>query len=241
MSHVIDDLELFAVGALPEPERAAVAAHVDACESCRAAAVEVADVVALLPESVPLREPPPGLRERILAAARADAPAPRRSWLPRLVPDLRLVAVAAGLVLLLGIDANESMRLQTVQAERSEYEQIALDFAHGGRTWYMAGVEQWKGMGGNLVQPASGAPAFVLFHGLQGVPTGQVYAVWLISPDGRWVRGTSFRPDGRELQRVAVGLDLAGSDRCAVTIEGSESGRREGPIVMQSRIAPPAP
>jgi hypothetical protein len=55
------------------------------------------------------------------------------------------------------------------------------------------------------------------------------------------VRGTSFRADGRELQLVTVGQELAGFERCAVTIEQGASGKREGPIVMQSRIAPPAP
>lgn len=240
MGHVTDDLELYAVGALPPPEGEAIAAHLAACEACRDAADDLADVVALLPDAVPLREPPAGLRARLIEAARAETPRPR--WRrPRLAPDLRLVAVGAAVFLLVGVDASETMRLRTVQAERDEYADVALSFAHGGRTWYMAGVDQWKGMGGNLVQPSSGDPAFVLFHGLQALPSGQTYTLWLISPEGKWKRGTSFSADGRQLQRVAVGLDLAGWERCAVTVEGSPEGRREGPIVMQSRIAPPGP
>jgi hypothetical protein len=103
----------------------------------------------------------------------------------------------------------------------------------------MAGVDQWKGTGGNLMQPATGQPAFVVFHDLRGLDQGQVYSLWLIAPDGKWVRGTNFRPGGDRLQSVVVGQDLGGFERCAVTVETSTSGKRAGPIVMQSRIAPP--
>lgn len=242
MSHVLDDLELYALGALPADQAEAVARHLGSCSPCRAAASELADVVALLPDAVPLREPPAALKARILAAAEADAPPARRSFrLPWALPDMRLVAVAASVVLLVGFGADQTLRLRALQAERDQYELTAMDFARGGRTWYMAGVEQWRGMGGNLMQPGSGDPAFVLFHDLRPLSEGQLYTVWLIAPDGKWVRGTSFRPDGRELQLVSVGQELAGFERCAVTVETSASGKREGPIVMQSRIVPSAP
>lgn len=239
MTHVREDLELYAVGALPASESAAVAAHLAECPACRSAAEDIAEIVTLLPDAVPLREPPARLRTRILEAARAERAPARRPWLTRILPGLALAGVALAVVALVGVDANQALALRTVAAERAEYERIALDFAHGGRSWYMAGVAEWKGMGGNLVQPASGDPAFVLFHGLRELPDGQRYTVWLISPDGRWVRGANFRADGRALQRVSVGLDLVGSDRCAVTVEAATDGRREGPVVMQSRISPP--
>jgi hypothetical protein len=254
MTHVLDDLELYALGALPEDHAERVAGHLEDCSSCRTAAAELAEIVARLPDAIPQREPPVDLKARILGAARVEAP-PRRRWrLLRAVPDLRTLAIAAALVLLLGVDVAQTRSVQALQAERAaleteraslaadrdEYELMAENFAHGGRSWYMAGIGEWKGMGGNLVQPASGAPAFVLFHDLRGLPDGQLYSLWLISPDGKWIRGTTFRPDGRELQPVMVGQDLVGYERCAVTIETGSAGKREGPIVMQSRIAPPS-
>ncbi len=253
MTHVTDDLELYALGALPEDRASEVARHLSACPACRTAAAELADLVGLLPDAIPLRQPPAQLKTRILAAAGAR-PA-RGAWrFPFTVPGARALAVAAALVVLLGVDVAQTRQMQAIQSDRAaiqadraaiqtdrdEYEAMAENFAHGGRTWYMAGIApDWKGMGGNLVQPASGDPAFVLFHDLRGLPDGQVYALWLISPDGKWIRGTSFRPDGRELQPVTLGQDLAGYERCAVTIESGAAAKREGPIVMQSRIAPP--
>jgi hypothetical protein len=241
MSHVLDDLELYAVGALPAERREAIAGHLRGCAPCRVAAGELSEVVASLADAVPPREPPARLKERILAAASSDPrPVLPAFRVPRVGFDLRVVAMAAAVVLLLGVDANQTLRLQAVQAERDDYEWVAAMVAQGGRTWYMAGVEQWKGTGGNLMQPASGQPAFVVFHDLRRLEPSQVYALWLIAPDGKWVRGTNFRPGEERIQTVQVGQDLGGFERCAVTVETTASGKREGPIVMQSRIAPPA-
>jgi hypothetical protein len=240
MSHVLDDLELYAVGALPAERAAEIAAHLRGCASCRAVEIDLAEVVASLADAVPPREPPARLKQRILAAASAEPrPVLPAFRVPRVRFDLRLVAMAAAVVLLLGVDANQTQRLEAAQVERDEYQRVLATVAQGGRTWYMAGVDQWKGMGGNLMQPASGQPAFVVFHDLRQLDQGRVYALWLIAPDGKWVRGTNFRPGDERVQTVQVGQDLGGYERCAVTVETSTSGKREGPIVMQSRIAPP--
>lgn len=237
MNHVTDDLELYAVGALPEARAGEIAVHLRSCVPCREALAEIEEVVASLADAVPPREPPAGLKARVLATAAQDERAPRVVRFPRIALDRRLLAAAAAFVIVLGLGA-ETMRLRTVEAEKAEYQAIAAKFAGGGRTWYMAGVEEWRGMGGNLMQPASGQSAFVVFHDLRELAPGQTYTLWLIAPDGKWVRGTSFRPDGRDLQLVEVGQELAGFSQCAVTVERSASGKREGPLVMQSRIVP---
>lgn len=239
MTHVIDDLELYALGALIPNEEERVARHLATCPVCRAAATDVADVVALLPEAIPLREPPPALKVRILEAARAEGASRRSFALPWRLPTLRFAAVAVALLFLLGVDAAQTLQLRSLQDERNEYLAVAEDFAHGGRTWYMAGIDDWRGAGGNLVQPANGDGAFVLFHGLRDLPSGQTYALWMIDASGKWVRGSNFRSDARGLQVVNVGLDLRGFERCAVTVETRDTGTPEGPVVMQSsKIVP---
>lgn len=241
MSHVTDDLELYATGALPRERAAAVDAHIERCAECRAAAAEIDEVVALLADAVPPRDPPADLRDRILAAARADvAREPARSWLDAFRVRLSGIAmpVAVGLVLLLG--ASTAMRVADSQSKVALYEAQLERISHADRSWYMAGVEPWTGMGGTLVVQSNDSRPFVLFHDLRPLPEGQMYAVWLIEPGGGWTRGTNFRSDGNEYQLVDVGRELAGFDQCAVTIEASETGKRQGPIVMQSRIAPPS-
>jgi len=73
--HVTDDLELYAVGALRPREAERVGAHLAECPVCREELAEIATAVNALPDMVLLREPPAGLKERILSAAAADVPA----------------------------------------------------------------------------------------------------------------------------------------------------------------------
>ncbi|MGH2378814.1 MAG: anti-sigma factor domain-containing protein [Candidatus Limnocylindria bacterium] len=241
MSHVLDDLELHATGALPPDLSAGVAAHLERCAECRVAAAEIAEIVGLLADAVPPREPPADLRQRILVAARAEvAPTPRRSFADLFRARLTGLAMPAaiGLVLLLG--ANTAMRIQESQGQLALYEAQLARISHADRSWYMAGVEPWTGTGGTLVVQSNDSRPFVLFHDLRPLPEGQLYTVWLIEPDGGWTRGTSFGADGNKYQLVDVGHELAGFEQCAVTVEASETGKRQGPIVMQSRIAPPS-
>lgn len=235
MSHVIEDLELYAIGALPAREAEAVSRHLLTCTSCREAAAEMAEVVAQLPEAIPLREPRPELKVRILEAAHADRSA-KRPWLPPSWPlrRLGLAALALAVVALLAVDVEQARTVGDLRAELAGYDILAAGLAHGGRSWYMAGVDQWRDTGGNLVQPADSDTAIVLFHDLRALPADQVYAVWLISTDGKWVRAANVHPTGEQIQVVTLAMDERGYDWCAVTLETSAIGRHAGPTVMAS-------
>ena len=246
--HVTDDLELYAVGALRPAEADRVGAHLGACPACRAELAEIATVVNALPDMVPLREPPAGLKARILSAAAPGAAAgpaavraratpwpfrPARGW-------LGVGALAAAVVLLVALDLNSLRELRAAEAERGRYALIMEKVSHGGRNWYMGGMDQWQGSGGTLYAP--GKPelsAFVVFHDLRPLTGGAIYAVWLVDTDGHWVRGANFAPDGQVIQSVDLTVPVDSFAQCAVTIEMQTAGKRSGPVVMQSRIAPP--
>ena len=96
-----DDLVAYSVGALDPHEEQAVAEHVAACERCESELAHLAPAVGVLAESVEQVQPPPELRERLMATVRAEAApaettvaAPRRSRF-----DLRSLFIrpAAGL------------------------------------------------------------------------------------------------------------------------------------------------
>jgi hypothetical protein len=252
MNHVTDELELYSLGALTPADRARVASHLVECPACREQARAIDEVVQELPETLPSREAPGRLRERILASARADL-APRRArardtaWVARLVrPGLAVAAalwIAVGAAALVGENQRLSNEVRVAATERDAAERIVEGIREGGRWWYMGGTNEWSGMGGTLIAPrAEGRPPFVVFHDLKPLAEPkQWYTIWLVSSDNTWVRGANFRPDGKGVQAVDITPAIAGFDRCAVTVEDSAWGRRAGPIVMESRIVPPTP
>ena len=151
-----------------------------------------------------------------------------------------LGALAAAALLFLVLDLNSLRELRAAQAERAEYALIAEKVSHGGRSWYMVGLDQWQGAGGTLIAPAKpDLSPFVVFHDLRPLSGGAMYAIWLVDADGHWVRGASFVPDGHTVQSVDLTVPVDSYAQCAVTIEMSGEGKRTGPLVMQSRIAPP--
>jgi anti-sigma-K factor RskA/putative zinc finger protein len=239
--HVLDDLEAYALGALDQADAERVAAHLAGCVSCRAEAASLAEVVGALPDSVTLREPRPNLRERVLAAARNGARAPESA---RSLGRVRVwpIAVAglASIVIVLGAaDVAAYRQLTTLSAERDNYSLVVQSFRQGGRVWYMAGSNDFAGSGGTLVDPrADGKQPFVLFHDLPQIAPGKVLTVWLVSPDSTWARAATFTPDGHDVQAVPITTEVAGFDRCAVTLDDSPWGKH-GTVVMESRIAPP--
>jgi len=251
MIHVTDELELYALGALAPIDSARVAAHLSECPACREQARAIDEVVQELPETLPDRDAPGVLRERILATAKADLSAdrdPRRgtAWVARLLrPGLALAAamwIAVGAAAVVNENLALSNQLKVVAAERASYESIVEGIRQGGRWWYMAGKDEWTGSGGTLIAPrVEGRPPFVVFHDLKRLPQTQMYTIWFVSADNTWVRGANFRTDGKDVQAVDISAAIAGFDRCAVTIEDSAWGRRAGPVVMESKIVPPAP
>jgi hypothetical protein len=252
MNHVTDELELYSLGALPPVERARVAAHLVECPACREQARAIDEVVQELPETIPHREAPARLRERILASARADlaavrAPGRNTPWVARVIrPALGLAAalwLAVGAAAIAGDYVTKSNEIAVLERERASLARIVEGIREGGRWWYMDGKDEWSGMGGTLIAPrAEGRPPFVVFHDVKALDDPkQLYTIWLVSSDNTWVRGATFRPDGKDVQAVDVTAAIAGFDRCAVTVENSAWGRRAGPIVMESRIVPPTP
>jgi anti-sigma-K factor RskA len=76
----------FVLGALDADEVAAVRAHLASCPDAHDELTELAEVVPVLGESVPMVEPPAALKDRIMAAAAADLEERRGAAAPTAAP-----------------------------------------------------------------------------------------------------------------------------------------------------------
>ncbi len=105
----------YALGALAPEERSAFEAHLAGCVACRAEVRSFVEVAGLLAHGVPAAEPPPALRDRVMAEAKRVRPivAGRRS------PAGGWLAAAAAVIVAVGAGVHAwrlSSRVSTLEA-----------------------------------------------------------------------------------------------------------------------------
>jgi anti-sigma-K factor RskA len=218
-----EDLAAYAIGGLEGREERAVHKHIDRCEECAAVLAErYAPAVAVLAESVEQVEPPPELRQSLMATvhreAEEGAPAPehpRRSrweaFLLRPATGLALIAlVGAGVV---GYVVAEGGDAQTQTVELSNTESAAsgtLVVDHESATLHMKGMHQ--------------------------LGRGDVYQVWVADSTG--VKpSASFVPGADGTATAAVPEAVGQVDRVMIT-EEPMAGRQtpSGQTVFDARL-----
>ncbi|EXG79829.1 anti-sigma factor [Cryptosporangium arvum] len=218
----------YALDALDDIERAAVERHLRTCPTCAVEVAEFAEAAARL-GGASEAAPPPELRNRVLAAARATRQTPSRVAGLRPPRGRRLAAVAAAVAVLAGAVGTtwwvqetrvgderarvvaaqqESARVRAVLAAPDATLRVSSDVPSGRFT---------------AVYSASQEAAVLTFGGLGDVPSGKTYQLWRIS--GEVPRNLSvLPPDARGGSRVVE--DLAPGDKLAVSVE-NEGGAQQ--------------
>jgi anti-sigma factor RsiW len=215
-----DDLVAYSIGALEPDEERSVVAHLPGCARCTRELRALAPAVAVLGESVEQFEPPPELRERVLATVREEAerpdakPASERRGLSRLV-----LRPAAGLA--------------------------ALAVVGAGVTGYL--IRDEEGDGGSDTVPISAGEisgslevsadsAMLEVRGMPQLAGRAVYQVW-VEEDGMVRPGSSFVPGPDGTATASVPEPLDSGDRVMVTREpGPGRTTPSGPPLLSTRI-----
>jgi anti-sigma-K factor RskA len=169
------DLVAYLLGSLEDDERAAVEQHLEGCEACREELRWLQPAVDLLPESVAQVEPPPQLRERLLAEVSADPdaaparhaperkPAGRGLWrgfLLRPATGFAVLALAAAAVIGYTLnDGGSGPQTTTVRAQGAGSLRATLE--------------------------RSGDSGTLKLTGLAQAPSARVYQAWVQEPGGR--------------------------------------------------------
>ena len=219
-----DDLVGYSLGALEADEERTIEAHLPDCERCTRELRALAPAVAVLGESVEQLEPPPELRERLLAtvhdeAERGAAPSPAggERRLTRLI-----MRPAAGLAALALVGAGVAG-----YAIRDEEENA------GGPETFPASEAQ--GAAGGSLEVSSDS-AMLEVHGMPQLAKGDVYQVWVA--EGSAVRpASSFVPDRAGDATAAVPEPLKTGDKVMVTREpGPDRTTPTLPAVLSARV-----
>ena len=229
----------YALDALDADERSAYEAHLAGCEQCRQELSSFWETTEALAVAASGPAPSPGLRERILADVRAEAPQavvalePRRRR--RAVPVLAAAAaIAAVVALALGLRAADlSGELDDTRAALEQVQSSAEVLADPGAQSVALQAGE-----GRLVVDADGRAVLVL-DGLEPAPAGKTYEMWVV-PGGNIEQanpaGLFPGSDGREI--VPVDGTVRSGDVVAVTVEpaGGVKAPTTQPVVASDSV-----
>lgn len=209
----------YALDALDPEERRAYESHLETCETCRAELASFADVTGALAVAASGSAPPPGLRERMLEAARAEPQVvvPLEARRRRTTPVLAAAAaIAAILALAVGL------RAASLSSELDETRSVLDVLVHPeART---VALEQGDG---SLVVDPDGRAVLVL-HDVGPAPSGKTYEMWIIEGKTPVSAGLFRGGDATDVESLS-GRVTAG-DVVAVTIE--KAGGVEAPTTQ---------
>jgi anti-sigma-K factor RskA len=225
-----DTLAAYAVDALEADEVLAIGPHLAQCERCRRELASLREVTSTLPYGLSVAEPPPDLRERIIARAQGDhqpvtpplvSGVARRgwsSWLSRLTPAFALVTLLLGFLLGQIYPQRATADLATQPGARQ-------------------GTVQGIGQGMVIVVPAGGQLQLQLAD-LPPLGSEQVYQLWFLGADSP-ISGGTFTVDANGNARLEIsGLHWAPS-YSGIAITREPPGGSPGPtsdIVAQASL-----
>ncbi|GIH80993.1 anti-sigma factor [Planobispora longispora] len=208
-----------------ELERRRFERHLDGCPECAQEVVTLTETAARLGRAV-AAEPPPGLRERVMAEidqVRQLPPAvpapgggrfrPRVSgWRPRL--SAVIVAAATAAVAVLGLTTVQA-RQELEEARHAERRIAAVLTAADARTFTAPAVE--GGRGRVVVSRSQGRMVFWA-SGLADLPDDRVYQLWQLAP-GKISSAGLLSPDATGATLPVISVTGEGVAQVGVTVE----------------------
>ena len=214
-----EDLAAYMLGALEPGEAADFERHLAGCEHCREEMRWFAPAVQTLPESIERQEPPPRLREALMAEVRADlapdsrsAPAKRRSrqWFLKPAVGFAVLAllVAGAVGYEMGKDGASDSRGRTIE-------------------------RQIGGIGVKMVREGGGGTLHL--SNLHQLPSGKVLEAWVLREGKVEAVPALFVPDHSGNAETTI-ADMSGVAEVMVTKEprGGSDQPTSKPIVAMA-------
>ncbi|GAB3197720.1 anti-sigma factor [Nocardioides hungaricus] len=219
----------YAVDALDDLERAAFERHLAECAECRAEVAGLREAAALIAETT-TADPPPELRDRVLAGIATVRP------LPPVVPAARprrrtprLLVAAAAAAVLLGAGTvvwQQPWAEETVQAPSVAQQVLTADDARSTTLAFPGGASA------KVTRSDSVGRAVIETRDMPPPPDGRVYQLWLDQP-GEGMVSAGVMPVAADQTLVLTG-DAATATGAGITVEpaGGSTSPTTKPIAL---------
>jgi anti-sigma-K factor RskA len=240
-SRLHDLADAYALDALDESQRLRFERHLRGCPACADDVRKYTEIATALAMAV-AAQPPPGVRDRVLAATtvtrqlppevaepRRLPSLPRSPWVPRLALAGAVVGVAAAVTLGV-VQVSTQDRLNTVQTENQ-----AIAAVLSARDAQIASATSSVGGTATVVLSYSQGKIVFTSSGLPALPSSEVYELWLIGPvQARSAGLLSEASNGKTSPVLASGLQT--DDKVGVTVEpaGGTSSPTTTPILAMT-------
>ncbi len=224
----------YALDALDADELEAFEEHLARCPECRENVASLQAASAELAYDADAPEPPPALRERILAEAGREQPnvvaLPRRRWA---LPIAATAAVAAGCAALALAfwAADLSQQVDDLQAQQHRSEEVAIVLANPN-----AERIPLEGADGVLVVDGETQEGHLVLFGLEEAPDARTYEAWVIEGDEAVPAGLFAGGDERTTV-VPLNAPVPEGAIVAVTVEqaGGVEQSQQQPIITSEQ------
>ena len=234
-----------ALGALHPDESRAVTQHVATCDQPHAELRALLGSDAVLALALEPITPDPALRERVMASVAAtpqahrsaiapagdSAPSARRSWLDWSSVGLWRGLAAATAVVIIALGAWNIGLRQQMAVQNAALAAIAEVVLGGQPAYSVTGLA-----GSGYIIDSDGPGATFLVAGLEELPSGDIYELWLLDAAGTPLAVGTIEVADPGLAVVALEQDLSGFALFAVTVEAERVDTPTGDPVMVGAI-----
>jgi len=241
---MLDDVAVYALGALPAAEAARVRAHLATCAECRAEYEALAPAALAIAQSAPDAEPSALLRARIMRGIREESKPERARATRAFVWPAYLVAAACFAIAVISSLWNLSLmeQLKSAQTQATQTERNASGLARNladEKTMVAdlleSDAQRYNVNDGQVVRVRQ--HLYITLHDLAVPPHGKVYQAWTL-PKGSKAMAPSvtFVPNAHGVAVVELGVDARSTDAVAVSIEpeGGSKAPTTKPVLVQA-------
>ena len=247
----IDDVAVYALGALPEADAQRVRAHVEQCPECAAEYAALRETSASLGYAAQACAPGENgvqvsalLKGRIMREVRAslvnsaaDAPARRTIVWPAYLVAAACIAIALiSTVLNISLNANLSQARARLASANDRSDGLARHL-NANQTLLAAATDpqahRYAMPGGTVI--VAGGHVYIAMQRLATLPAGKVYQAWTLARGAKAMAPSlTFVPDARGVATVAVPADA--HDLVAVAVSVEPTGGSKAPTTKPIAI-----